>query len=109
MLELDLYTWAFIAYVVGTLLRTIYAYLWKMLETPDLSFDKKYWVTMIISIILSVIVATTTFMGVIEQIPDTGVNRTFLFFTFLSLGYALNDLVNRPVTYLAAKTTPSEP
>lgn len=108
-LEIDIYTLGFIAYLVGTLFRTLYGYLWKMLENPDLSFDKKYWVTMIISMILSIIIAFTTFMGVLEQLPDTDVNRTFVFFTFVSLGYALNDMVNRPVSYTATKAVSVTP
>lgn len=90
---------AFLGYIAGAVFRTLYDFLWKSLDNPDFSFDSKYWVTMILSVILSIISAMVTFTTI--QIPtDTGAT---VFLISVTTGFMMNHLVNKPVDYLSKK------
>ena len=90
---------AFLGYILGCVFRTTYDYLWKKLEADDVTFDPKYWTTMIISVILSIMTAMVTF----SEYAWPGVDQASLFFQALTTGFTLNHIVNKPISYLAKK------
>jgi len=94
---MDIILAAFIGYVVGAVFRTSYDLLFKLLEKPELPLDRRYIVTMLISIILSFMSAAVTFSGII--IPEGSATVVMLF--TLSQGFMVNHLLNKGVGYLA--------
>lgn len=96
---MDIILVAFLAYILGAIFRTTYDYLWKALEKPDITFDTKYWITMVISIILSMMSAMVTFTTF--TIPVDG--AMWVFIACLTQGFMVNHLVNKPITYLSQK------
>lgn len=92
---MDIIFAAFLGYVIGAAGRTLYDYLFKIVENPDLAFDRRYLVTMLVSIILSVLTATVTFSTV--PIPDTSWNLVVFFMA--TMGFTINDLINKPLSY----------
>jgi len=90
---------ALLAYVIGALFRTVYDYLWKTLEDESITFDTKYWLTMVISIILSIMSAMLTFTTL--TIPTDG--AIWVFMSCLTTGFMMNHLVNKPIGYLSKK------
>ena len=58
---MDILLMALLGYVIGAVFRTAYDYLWKALEDESVIFDTKYWFTMVVSIILSIMSAMVTF------------------------------------------------
>ena len=96
---MDVILIGFMGYIAGAVFRTLYDFLWKMLEDPDVVFDKKYIVTMLISIILSLISSIIAFPSI--QIPSDGV--LYVFLNTAVFGFALNHVVNKAVSYLSKK------
>lgn len=96
---MDVLTIALLGFVTGAIFRSIYDFLWKAVENPDITFDTKYWATMLISIILSFISAMVTFTMV--EIPGDG--KPFVFLVTVSQGFMMNHLINKPVDYLSKK------
>jgi len=94
---MDIILIAFLGYMLGCVGRTFYDYLWKILEKPDLTFDTKYIVSMIISIILSFLMAMVTFTSLTMPV-DGAITAFFLAFTS---GFTINHLVNKGVSYLS--------
>lgn len=93
---MDIIIAAFIGYILGAAGRTLYDYLFKIVDNPDLAFDRRYIVTMLVSIILSMLTATVTFSAV--PIPDT--SWSLVMFFMATEGFMLNHLINKPITYL---------
>ena len=90
---------AFLGYLIGALFRTMYDYLWKTIEQPDLVFDKKYLASMLIAVILSLMSAAVTFTTI--QVPvDSG---AYVMLTTLAIGFMANHLINKPIDYLSKK------
>ena len=90
---------AFTGYVLGALFRTLYDFLFKLLEDPSIKWDQKYTVTLLISIILTLMSALVTFSTI--QFPADQPVGTLL--VSVTMGFAVNHLVNKPVAYLAQK------
>ena len=86
---------ALIFYALGAAVRTVYGFMAKIVTSNDseLQFDAKYWATMVMSIIVSLMGAVGTFAFVVP--PDMNVVAVFLM-AFPS-GYAVNDAANRGV------------
>lgn len=89
---------ALIFYIAGAITRTLVAYLLKVLSTPDdqLKFDTKYWVTLIISIVLTIVTGIGAFSAVSSTIP-VGASILAVFMMTFPAGYAISDLTNRGV------------
>lgn len=85
----------YIGYLCGSGGRSLYDWLWKMVQDPDLIFDFKYLASMLIALICSIILSMVTFVNV--QIPPGGM--TFMFFYGAQQGWVLNDILNKPITY----------
>ena len=96
---MDIILIAFLAYTLGAVFRTIYDFLWKKMQDETITFDSKYWITMVISIILSIISAMVTFTTI--TVPAD--SATMVFMLCLTTGFMMNHLVNKPITYLSTK------
>jgi hypothetical protein len=88
---------ALIGYVVGAVVMSLYDYLFKTLEDPNFSWDHKYTVTMLLSILGAFITAILTFPNI--QIPESA--EGFVFASTVALGFTVNHLINKPVTYIS--------
>lgn len=89
----------FVSFTFGAVLRTLWGYLWQYLKSKEEEFDRRYILTMLISIVLSLIFATVSFSG--QEIPDTW-EPTHVF-AYISIGFTVNTLFNSPVSYLIEK------
>ena len=90
---------AFLGYLIGALFRTLYHYLWKAVDNPEMVFDQKYLATMLISVILSIMSAAVTFTTI--SIPVDG--AAYILLAAIPLGYMANDIVNKPVDHMSKK------
>ena len=90
---------AFTGYIIGALFRTTYDFLFKLLEDPEIKWDQKYTVTLLISIILTLMSAMVTFSTI--QFPADQPAGTLLF--SVTTGFAVNHLINKATSYLAQK------
>lgn len=107
---MDQLTLSFLGFILGAIGATVYPYGWKIMENPELIFDKKYAVTMLMSILLTIIVSPMVFLTV--QIPVTAEGTLFILTASFSMGFTTNSVVNRPVSFLAnkiEKVKPDEP
>lgn len=96
---MDILIVAFLGFVLGAIGRTAYDWLFKALGDPAFKFDSKYVASMLISIILSFITASVTFSTVTLPIGS----EYFVLFAMVSEGYLINDVVNKPISYLSKK------
>lgn len=95
---------AFLAYVLGCLARTVYDALFKYLEDPALQWDQRYTITLLISIILSLILSAVTFP--LDLVPSGSPAQIFL--SSLTMGFMVNHVVNKGISYLAQAKTPEK-
>ena len=93
---------SFAGFIMGALGYTFYSFIWKLMENPELVFDKRYLLTMLLSILLTIITSPMLFLTV--QIPTTPEGTLYLLLTSFGLGFTANALTNRPVTFLTKKT-----
>ena len=96
---MDVFIVALIGYVLGAVLRTTYDYLWKIMEVPELIFDKKFLATMIVAIAITIIGAVVVFPTITHYVYyDT---KSWTLISCIGIGFMANHLVNKPVSYLA--------
>jgi hypothetical protein len=101
---MDITIIAFALFAVGALIRTVYGFLSKLATEDNITFDRKYWATLAISIITTFMLAAAAFL--VFPIP-ADVPIIYIVLSALAGGYALNDGVNRGVTtYQTIKKTP---
>lgn len=93
---MDILYWAFIFYILGAITRTAYGFLAKVIEAPEgeLKFDAKYYATLLISILTSLVAAVATFAAL--PLPQTS-SLLLVFVATFPVGYAINDVTNRGV------------
>lgn len=96
---MDPILYSFLGYLIGALFRTLYHYLWKVIDRPDLIFDRKYLATLLIAVILSVMSAAVTFTTL--TFPVDG--ALFMLLAAIPLGYMANDIINKPIDYLSKR------
>ncbi len=84
----------FFCFTIGATLRTLWGFLWKYLEDGR-DFDRKYIMTMIISIVITYIFAVTSFSTL--TIPDEW--APMLAFTFITTGFTANALINDIISF----------
>ncbi len=94
---MDLLIWALFGYIVGAGFCTLYDFMFKMISNPDLAFDRRYLVTMLISTILSLMSAAVTFSTV--TIPEGSTTAVFIW--TLAQGFMVNHLINKPLALLS--------
>ena len=85
----------FFCFTIGAILRTLWGFLWKYLEDQR-RFDKKYILTMIVSIVVTFIFAVTSFSTI--EIPNEW--APMLAFTFITTGFTANSLINDIISYM---------
>ncbi len=86
----------FFCFLGGSVLRTVWGYLWEVLEDPDLIYDHKYTATLIISTILTTIFAVTIFSQ--QTLPQQ--YDSMQVFSFISIGFTANSLFNSPISHI---------
>jgi len=101
MIELSNETVAIIGFLLGPVARTVYDYLWKAKEEPDIIFDRRYWISMTISIVIGVIAAMAEAALFLNNMPVG--SELVIFFSSFCEGFTISHLVNRPVDYLRKK------
>ena len=91
---------AFLLYLIGALVRTVYGYLGKIVTEPagTINFNAKYWATLILSIIGSMMAAAAVFPTLPLQ---TNVPLLYVALASLTSGYAFNDMINRGIGIVA--------
>jgi len=86
----------FVYFTLGAILRTVWGYLWKYLETGELKWDHRYTATMIVSIIITLIFTITTFASL-----DLPTEWEFMHgFGFIAIGFTMNTLFNSTVAHM---------
>jgi ABC-type Fe3+-siderophore transport system permease subunit len=86
---------AFIGTFLGVLFRTILPYLQKLKEDPDLTFDRKYLVTLAISFVESAVTTMLLFLSLPSEILSTATSGFFVLLATFAWAYTSNDIVNR--------------
>jgi len=104
---MDQLTLTFFGVMLGALGMTAYNFIWKIMENPELAFDKKYLLSMLLSILLTIITSPLLFLTV--QIPTTTEGTTFLLLTSFAIGFTANSIANRPVSFFANKIAEAKP
>lgn len=87
-------TIAFIGVFLGVLYRTVIPYLSKLKEDPDITFDKKYIVTLVISFLESIVVAMLIFESLPTAITTSVTASLAIFLASFAWGYTSNDIAN---------------
>lgn len=87
---------ALLGFLLGPVARTLYDYLFKVLDDPDIVFDRAYWITMTASMIIGVLFALSSAAAIIATIPEA--DQWFIFLACFSQGFMLSHLINKPVT-----------
>lgn len=107
---LDIYILILLAVMAGGIGRTLYHFLFKVLNDPSLAFDKKYLITMLIAVLMTIM--STPLLLVNVEIPQG--SEFFVLISMYSLGWFSNDLLNPPISTLSniieelrKKVTPS--
>ncbi|MCK4475083.1 hypothetical protein KAU30_04495 [Candidatus Bathyarchaeota archaeon] len=93
---MDIYLLSFLGIVVGSIFLTVYNYLWKLLSDPNLAFDLKYWITMLVAVLLTIMSTPLLFLNV--QIPAG--SDFYVFITMVAYGFTVNQVINKPISYL---------
>jgi len=87
-------TIAIIGFLCGPVARTLYDFFWTVRDDPDV-FDRRYLMTMIASIAISIIVGLVSLPSLYQNMP-TG-SQGYVFASSLALGFMLNHIMNRPI------------
>jgi len=87
-------TVAIIGFLCGPVARTLYDFSWAIRDDPDI-FDRRYLITMIASIAISIIVGLVSLPSLYQNMP-TG-SQGYVFASSLALGFMLNHVINRPL------------
>ncbi len=88
----------FLGFLIGAVFKSTYDFLWKLLQTPDTSWNHKYTMSLLISVILSMMTATVK-LSTIQPPVENGV--TWIFLSSLTEGFLVNHIVNKPISYLS--------
>jgi len=88
-------TIAIIGFLCGPVARTFYDFFWTIRDDPDLVFDRRYLITMVASIALSIIVGLISLPSLYQDMP-TG-SQSYVFASSLAMGFMLNHVINRPL------------
>lgn len=96
-------TIAIIGFLCGPVARTLYDFFWTIRDNPDV-FDRRYLLTMIASIAISIIVGLVSLPSLYQNMP-TG-SQSYVFASSLALGFMLNHIVNRPIDNIRHRDLP---
>jgi len=96
-------TIAIIGFLCGPVARTLYDFFWTIRDNPDV-FDRRYLLTMIASIAISIIVGLVSLPSLYQNMP-TG-SQGYVFASSLALGFMLNHIMNRPIDNIRHRDLP---
>jgi len=99
-------TIAIIGFLCGPVGRTLYDFFWAIRDDPDLVFDRRYLITMVASIAISIIVGLVSLPSLYQNMP-TG-SDVYVFASSLALGFMLNHVINRPLDSSRHRALPTE-
>ncbi len=85
----------FLAFTIGAILRTLWGFLWKFLEDPDVVWKQRYLLSMLVSIVLTFIFAVNTF----STLDLTMEWNPMIAFTFITTGFTMNSIFNDIMTF----------
>lgn len=83
--------------VIGAGSRTVYRFALKIIKNPDTAFEKKYLLTMLLSILLTITAAPLLLLNV--TIPHG--SDLFIQISMFCIGWTANDIIN-PIVSLAS-------
>lgn len=86
---------ALLGFLLGPVARTLYDYLFKVLEDPDIIFENSYWITMAASMIIGLVFAFSQGATIVANIPEA--DQWFIFLACFSQGFMLTHLINKPL------------
>jgi len=98
-------TVALIGFLCGPVARTLYDFFWTIRDDPDV-FDRRYLITMVASIAISIIAGLVSLPSLYENMP-TG-SQAYVFASSLALGFMLNHVINRPLDSSRHQASPPE-
>jgi len=75
---------------LGCFVRTVFPYLKKLEENPDLAFDRKYAVSLLVSLVASVVAAVLIIPSF--QVPEGA--GIVVFSVAFTAGWGTNDILN---------------
>lgn len=87
-------TLTIIGFLLGPIGRTLYDYLWALRDNPE-DFDRRYIVTMILSIAISIIVGIFFLPGILSNLPEG--TWAYILASSFAQGFMLNHIINKPV------------
>jgi hypothetical protein len=97
MLEISNEIVAIIGFLLGPLGRTFYDFLWKLLEDPDIPFDRRYLITLLASLGIAFFAGLVQCPGFISQLPEG--SQAFIFLASFAQGFMISHVINRPLDY----------
>jgi len=74
----------------------VWGALWKYIDEPDMEWDPRYTMTMIISIVITFIFVVTAFASV--PMPEHW--ESMHAFAYISMGFTMNTLFNSAVSHM---------
>lgn len=93
-----------ISAIIGSAAYTAWSYLWKLLKEPGTGFSRNYLYSMLLSILLAVIIMPFLLNG--QSVLDKLLPVVLL--GAASFGFALNVIINTPLTYYMNKVAELE-
>lgn len=97
---MDIIIQALIYVSIGAATSTVYAFLWKLPTNPELAFDSRFWVSMLASILMTLMLVPQIVIGL--TIPP-GSDSFVQLFLFLA-GFSANVAINKPVAFTIKNT-----
>jgi len=96
-MDINIYVLSFIMLTVGAVVKTLYDFGFKIVEDPNLAFDRKYIVTMLLAIFGTIALSPLLFLNV--TIPQG--SEAFIAISMYCIGFTGNHMLNRPVSLAA--------
>ena len=93
---------AIIGFLLGPPARTLVDFGFKALEDPEIVFDRIYWITMCLSLMITFLMAVAEASIKLVNLPPGSLGFIFLF--AFGQGFMINHFVNKPIDlYLCKK------
>jgi membrane-bound metal-dependent hydrolase YbcI (DUF457 family) len=85
---------AVLGFLLGLSSHTLYDYLFRLKENPDLAFDGDYWIALTASIGTSIIIGMASLACFVPTLPEG--SRLYTFSASFAIGFTLEHLINSP-------------
>jgi len=105
MFELSLEAIAIIGFLAGPLGRTLYDWGWELLEDPTITFDQRYWMTMLASMFISFFAGLVECAAFILTLPPeiSQWSHALIFLFSFSQGFMISHVINRPLDHVRSR------